>query len=91
MKLGPHRLRHPFGKIFLICGGDLRSLQAIMGHADIETTQKYASLNLNDITQKHRQFSPLGAAQLSAQESQIDNEAVLREAETIIRKKEKVN
>jgi integrase/recombinase XerD len=34
-KLGPHRLRHAFGKNFIVAGGDLRSLQEIMGHADI--------------------------------------------------------
>jgi site-specific recombinase XerD len=83
-KMGSHRLRHAFGKNFLVQGGDLRSLQEIMGHADIETTQKYASLNLNDIVKKHRQFSPLQAANAAAQESLFEADAV-KEAEEILR------
>ncbi|GAG64759.1 unnamed protein product [marine sediment metagenome] len=43
-KLGPHRIRHAFGKTYLVSGGDVRSLQEIMGHASITTTQKYATL-----------------------------------------------
>ena len=86
-KLGPHRLRHAFGKNFLVEGGDLRSLQEIMGHTDIKTTQKYAALNLTDIIKKHHKFSPLRAAHAAAQESLFAAEA-LREAEEILRSKE---
>jgi integrase/recombinase XerD len=87
-KLGPHRLRHAFGKNFLVQGGDLRSLQEIMGHADIKTTEKYATLNLTDIIKKHRQFSPLKAAHAAAQESFFDKDSILREAERILARKE---
>ena len=52
-KLGGHRIRHAFGKNYLVEGGDLRSLQELMGHANITTTEKYASLNLTDIVKKH--------------------------------------
>ena len=86
-KLGPHRLRHAFGKNFLVEGGDLRSLQEIMGHTDVKTTQKYASLNLTDIIKKHRKFSPLRAAHSAAQESLFAVEA-LKEAEEILHRKE---
>jgi len=90
-KMGPHRLRHAFGKNFLVQGGDLRSLQEIMGHADIETTQKYASLNLTDIIKKHQKFSPLRAAHAAAQESLFDSNAALREAEAILLKAKEVS
>ncbi len=86
-KLGSHRIRHAFGKGFLVEGGDLRSLQEIMGHADIKTTEKYASLNLTDIIKKHRKFSPLRAAHAAAQESLFATQA-LKEAEEILRRKE---
>jgi integrase/recombinase XerD len=86
-KLGPHRIRHAFGKNFLVQGGDLRSLQQIMGHADIKTTEKYATLNLTDIIKKHRQFSPLRGVHAAAQESLFTSEA-LQEAEEILRRKE---
>lgn len=85
-KLGPHRLRHAFGKNFLVQGGDLRSLQEIMGHADIETTQKYASLNLNDIVKKHRQFSPLRAVYAAENAALLDPNEALKEAEAILLK-----
>ncbi len=85
-KLGPHRIRHAFGKNFLVEGGDLRSLQEIMGHTDIKTTQKYATLNLTDIIKKHHKFSPLRAAHAAAQESLFDTNAALREAEAILLK-----
>jgi len=86
-KLGPHRLRHAFGKNFLVEGGDLRSLQEIMGHADVKTTEKYATLNLTDIIKKHRKFSPLRAIHAAAQENLFAAEAI-KEAEQILRKKE---
>jgi hypothetical protein len=83
-KLGSHRIRHGFGKNFLVQGGDLRSLQEIMGHTDIKTTQKYATLNLTDIIKKHRKFSPLKAVHAAEQESLITPE-VLKQAEEILK------
>ncbi|MBA7658675.1 Tyrosine recombinase XerD [subsurface metagenome] len=84
-KLGSHRIRHAFGKNYLVEGGDLRSLQEIMGHTDIKTTQKYAALNLTDIVKKHRKFTPLKAAHAAAQESLFSKPEVLREAEEILK------
>jgi len=57
-KLGPHRLRHTFGRQWIAMGGDTRSLQLILGHSNIKTTEKYANLNLNDISMKHEKYSP---------------------------------
>lgn len=68
-KVGPYRLRHSFGKGFLVNGGDIRTLQVLMGHRDISTTQVYANLNLKDLTEKHHQFTPLRSIQAAAQES----------------------
>ena len=83
-KLGPHRIRHAFGKGYLVNGGDIRSLQLIMGHANITTTEKYASLNLNDIVAKHHKFTPLRSAHAAAQESFFDTNQALKEAERIV-------
>jgi len=87
-KLGGHRLRHAFGKGYLVNGGDLRSLQQIMGHTNISTTEKYVALTLNDTIKKHQQFTPLRAAHAAAQDSFFDKREVLKEAEEILTKKE---
>jgi integrase/recombinase XerD len=86
-KLGSHRIRHAFGKNYLMEGGDLRSLQEILGHTDIKTTQKYAALNLTDIIKKHQKFSPLKAVHTAAQEGLSATKAI-EEAERILRKNE---
>lgn len=84
-KLGPHRIRHAFGRAYLVNGGDIRSLQLIMGHADITTTQKYASLNLSDLQNKHHRFTPLRTAHLAAQESLFDSCPAINEANLLIK------
>jgi len=83
-KMGPHRLRHTFGKDYLVNGGDTRSLQQIMGHANITTTEQYASLNIKDITEKHHKFTPLRAAYAAAQQNMFDADELVKEAEEII-------
>jgi len=90
-KLGGHRLRHGFGKAYLVNGGDLRSLQEIMGHANIATTEKYASLNLSDVVAKHHRFTPLRAAHAAAQGNFFDSSQTVKEAEEILAKKETNN
>lgn len=57
-KLGSHRLRHTFGRLWVARGGDIRSLQIILGHASITTTQKYTALAMSDVMHKHKEFSP---------------------------------
>ena len=85
-KVGAHRIRHAFGKGYLVNGGDLRSLQKIMGHSNITTTEKYAELNRSDITTKHHKFTPLRAAHAAAQSFFAVPQAV-KEAEAILKGK----
>lgn len=54
-----HILRHTFARLYLRAGGDVFSLQRIMGHADISTTRIYAELEMSDVRRQHRLFSPV--------------------------------
>ena len=44
-KIGPHTLRHTFGTQYILKGGDVFSLQRIMGHTRIETTMIYVNMS----------------------------------------------
>jgi len=56
---GPHVLRHTFGKLYIMAGGDVFSLQRVMGHRRIETTRKYVNLDIRDVQAQHALYSPI--------------------------------
>jgi len=64
VRVSPHTFRHTMAVTYLRNGGDIFSLQQILGHSSLEVLRNYVNLALSDIQGVHRRSSPADNIQL---------------------------
>ncbi len=65
-RLHPHLCRHTFATRYLMSGGDLFSLQQILGHTSLEMVRRYVQLASQHVVVQHRKFSPMDRVMATA-------------------------
>ena len=59
VRCSPHTFRHTFAKNYLLNGGDIFSLQKILGHSSLASVRMYLNLFATEIKKQHERFSPV--------------------------------
>ncbi|MCM3272977.1 tyrosine-type recombinase/integrase [Paenibacillus elgii] len=59
VRVSPHTFRHTFARLYITNGGDIFSLQKILGHSSLDIVRQYVNLFGTDVARQHRKYSPL--------------------------------
>jgi integrase/recombinase XerD len=59
VRVSAHTFRHTFARMYIVNGGDIFSLQKILGHTTLDMVRNYVNLWGTDVSEKHAKVSPL--------------------------------